>query len=430
MSNLGRRRAALQRAGDGARPYEEAAIALTEIQTAPAPFVAEIELLPLRIGGGDLMTVEPPQPAPVPRPFVRRHFLFLVTFVLPVALAAVYLFAIASNRYASQASFLVRSTSSGQEVAGLESLVQSKGTSRATDETFAVIEYLKSRDVLSLLVKNDRLREILASPEADFINRYPNFYSGPNNEWLYWRYLKMVDVQIDSGTGISTIEVSAFRPEDAESLNAALIGYAEAMVNKLNERAYRDALDTANRFVEIAAKELDAAELNLKNHRDLTGIVDPAGETEATLKLIAALSSELARRQAQIQQQEALTPNNPSLAALREQAQSYQSELNRQKALLAGDSASMSNKMTKFDQLKLERDLAVKSMENAVMGRDKAREDSERQHLYVQKITEPNFPDIAKYPRRFIYFFSVMAAAAILYRTLSALRDIALEHKN
>src|SRR5208283_4673693 len=124
------------------------------------------------------------------------------------------------------------------------------------------------------LAKIDNLREILSRPEGDFVFRYPTFWLPDDNEFLYQRFQWMADATVDSVTNISTIEVNAFRPEDAQALVKAMLGYAEAMVNQMNIRAYEDELAATNRFVAEAQKEVDAVEAELKAYRSASGSLD------------------------------------------------------------------------------------------------------------------------------------------------------------
>jgi capsular polysaccharide transport system permease protein len=396
------------------------------ISDAPAA-VAEISLIPLKLTG-ELTLPEPARPSIKPS-FFRRHALFIVSVVVPVFATAFYLFVIASDRFASEASFVIRSTSGNSEVESVSALVQTKGTSRAADETYAVNEYLTSRDVLKLLAANDHLLEILNRPGADFVNKFPNFWSRKNGEQLYRRFQSMVRSEIDDTTGISTLEVTAFRPEDAHAIALALLSYAEMIVNRMNDRAYQDALTTANRFVDLAMKEVEDAEKQLSDYRNASGMVDPNSESDSTLKIIESLSIELAKTEATISQQMALAPNSPGITALREQARSYRDAISQRKLEIAGANASAASKLAKFEELILQRELAAKSLENAVASRDHARQDASEQHLYVQTIRSPNIPDIAKYPRSLLYLFSTSVVCILVFSVLRALRGISLEHR-
>ena len=62
---------------------------------------------------------------------------------------------------------------------------------------------------------------------------------------------------------------------------AALLKYAEDMVNRLNERAFRDALATANRFVDLGdgGPQPDSETATLAAYRDATRAASTPAET-------------------------------------------------------------------------------------------------------------------------------------------------------
>ena len=400
------------------------------LPATPAPPVVaeEVELRTLAVEAEFVGLVQ--QPNAVARPsFLRRHGLFIGTVVVPVFVAALYLFVIAAPRYVSETSFIVRSTT--PNVANnLALAVQSNtGAARAVDETYVVNDYLTSRDVVEQLVKNNNLLAILNRPGADFVFRFPTFWLPDNSERLYRRFQWMTTAEVDTSTNISKVEVNAFRPEDAHAVTVALLGYAEALVNKLNTRAYQDAQKTADRFVELATREVEAIEAELKGFRDTSGVVDPGIESEAQLKVITNLWTELARIEATIAQESALTPGKPGLKNLEEQAKAYRAAIEKRKLEMAGSSASMAAKLEKFEQLMLRRALAVKTLESAVANREKARQDATQQHLYIQLITQPTLSlDYPKYPRSIRDMLAVLAVSLIVFYLLSSLRKITSEH--
>ncbi len=135
-------------------------------ETASA-FIELVPVRPTRVQAAD----RPQQPK---RAWLARHALLLVTFVLPSVLSAVYFGLIASDRYTTEAQFVVRSQSRAT-VDQLTSLVQTTGRGRADDEASALHEFIKSRDAMILLLKDADLRGILSRPEADLLWRFPNF---------------------------------------------------------------------------------------------------------------------------------------------------------------------------------------------------------------------------------------------------------------
>lgn len=400
---------------------------MVETETHSALVVREIELRPLELCG-DVVAFEATAAAPKARSISMDRLLLLVTFVIPVMVAAVYLFLMASDRYLAEAKFLVRSAGANSGLVGAEAMLNSSGLSRATDETYAVNEYMMSRAAMNLLLARHDLRGVLSRPDGDFINRFPNFYSRDNTEQAFRAYQRMVNAYIDGGTEISTLEVVAFRAQDARDIAAALLGYAEDLINKLNDRAHQDALGFANTFVDRARQDLSDVQTHLTEFRNSSGMVDTTKELTQALDAIARLSNEAAQIEASIAQQQALTPDSPVIAGLRAKVQSYRDEISRERTMIVGNGSSMATKLGAFEKLVLEREISVKALASAEANRDRARQEAEQQHLYLQVIVEPNVPDQAKYPRRLLYFAATCLAAFLAHMCARALIKSALEH--
>ena len=135
------------------------------------------------------------------------------------------------------------------------------------------------------------------------------------------------------------------RPEDAQTLTGAMIGYAEALVNRMNERAYQDSLAMANYFVAEAQKDVDKIEAELQKFRNVSGSIDPNLVSQSKLKVIEGLSTQLAQVEATIAQQASVAPTSPTLTGLRAQAQSYRAEIEKRKLEIAGSTGSEASKL-------------------------------------------------------------------------------------
>lgn len=393
------------------------------------PIEAELKLKPLAVRSQFLPQVadeESIEPEVAP---IRWRWLFLVTVILPIFAASVYLFAVAAPRFTSTASFIVRSAvqHSGDP---LSTLSEDSASTIARDETNAIAAYLTSRDVVQQLSSNNGLRRILDRPNRDFLFRFPTFWLPDNNEYLFKRFQWMVDAEVDPITGISTIEVNAFSADDARAVVVAMLGYAETLVNAMNERAYKDGLTTADRFVDEAKKQLDSTEAALQAFRNASGSVDPAIVAQSKLNVIEGLSTELAKVEATIAQQSAIAPSSPMLAGLRAQADSYRNEIDKRRLEIAGSAGSEAVKLEQYEKLVLERDLAAKALAAAAAQRDQARQDTERQHLYIQLISRPNLSnDYARYPRTGLILLALVAVCLGIFQLLRLLGGLTAEHR-
>ena len=199
----------------------------------------------------------------------------------------------------------------------------------------------------------------------------------------------------------------------------------------MNIRAYEDELATTNRFVAEAQKEVDAVEAELKAYRSASGSLDPNLVAQSKLNVIQGLSSQLAQIEATIAQQRAIAPTSPNLAGLRAQAQSLLAEIEKRKLEIAGSAGSEAVKLQTYDQLTLRRDLAGKELADAVTERDKARQDAQSQHLYIQIITRPKLSrDFARYPRMTLDLLALLALCLAVFQVLRKLGEVAAEHRS
>jgi capsular polysaccharide transport system permease protein len=397
------------------------------------PLAIEVELQPLPIRPQLPTSFDWKGSEPKVRAWRR---LFVATVAVPMVIGTVFLLFIIAPRYSSTASFVVRSTDEEGPGAGLSNALSSMASGArssstiASDETYEVNAYLTSRDIVDLLARSDNLRAILSRPEGDFVFRFPTFWLPDNNEFLYRRFQWMATADVDPSTSISTIEVNAFTPEDAQSLARALLGYAEALVNRINERLYQGQLATAERFMANARNDVDSVEARLEAFRDASGSVDPMVVAQSKLKVIEALSQQLAQAEATIAQQLTLSPTSPQIAALRAQAKSYSEEIQKRELEIAGAAGSEAAKLQTYDQLTLQRDLAAKALADAVAQRDQARHDAERQHLYVQLISQPNLSlDWARYPQATWDLLALLTLSLLVFYVLLKLRDFTAEHQ-
>ena len=122
--------------------------------------------------------------APAPGPLHRRFGLEFFALLLPLLFGLTYQFVIASPRYVSESEFMVR-TLAASDMGNLATLLTDAKVTRASDETFAVSEYMISRDAVDTLVARDGLKAMLSRPQGDFINRFPNFFARDTREQLF-----------------------------------------------------------------------------------------------------------------------------------------------------------------------------------------------------------------------------------------------------
>lgn len=352
----------------------------------------------------------------------------LLLVVLPTLLATYYYFAVATHQYVSEARFVVRGQT-GAQPGVLSGLLQSAGISRAQDDTFAVHDFILSRDALEELGQATDLRTLFARPEADPLSRFPMPYAGETFEHLYKHYLKQVDLAYDSTTGVTKLAVKAFRPEDAKAVTAALLAASERLVNRMNERQRENAMRDARRDVTVSEGRVEEVAGKLAGFRNREAIIDPGKQSVAMLQGITELQNRVVQANTQIAELTRSSPRSPLIPTAQRRVVALQEQIDEARAKVTGAGGSLVPKMTEFDLLTLQSEFATKALASATTSLEVARVNADRQQVYLDQIVKPNEADYAAYPKRFIQVGIVFASCFGLYTIGMLLVAGAREHR-
>lgn len=334
---------------------------------------------------------------------------------LPTLLAGIYYFAIASDLYLSEVKFLVRGPAKPPS-SMITSMFSGAGATSASEDTYAVHEYLLSRDVVRRLERHDDLRTLLARPEADPISRFPGMlYWRHDFESLYDAYSRFVSVEIDSATGVSTLQVKAYRPEDAQRIAQSLVTFSEQLVNTLNERARHDKLAAFQGEVDDIERRLADIQTQLTSYRVKEKMLDPKSASVGPIELLAQMSTQLANAKAQLAQVLKNSPNSPQIPLFRTRIAALEKLIVEERAKVTGDSNSVATALSEYERLDVQRELAEKQLASAFASLESARLEAQRQQLYLETITQPNLADYPLYPRRIVSFATIVAACLVTY---------------
>jgi capsular polysaccharide transport system permease protein len=348
------------------------------------------------------------------------RLVFLGFVAIPTACAILYYSLIAAPRFISEAQFLVTKAGAAKS-AGLEALLKSFGMSQQVDDTNVVTGYLLSRDAVRAIEKEIPLREVFSRPEADLFSRFPRFWHSDSFERLFDYFLDRVTVNQDPKTGLSVLVVQTFRPQDSQALAVVMLKLAEQAVNDLNRRAEADTLNFARNELDRAQKKLVDAQQTLTAFRSQELLVDPMRTSTAVLGTITKLSRDRAEVLAQRDQVIASAPKSPGVNSLSARADALQKQIDEERAKLAGGDGSLAPTVSNYERLALLRDLAEKDVAAAQSVLELARQEAQRQHLYIQIPVTPNLADESLEPQRlrliatvFVTGFAIFAFVWIL----------------
>jgi capsular polysaccharide transport system permease protein len=355
--------------------------------------------------------------------------LFLATVVIPTLAALFYFGFIASDVYVSQSQFVVRSPDK-PAASGLGVLLKSVGFSNAGDEIFIAHDYIKSRDALKSLNQNGAVEKSYRDPYISVFNRFGPLGWNDTFEDLYEYYSGKVSIEHNSTSSITTLNVRAFNPDDAKRMNEQLLDLAESVVNRLNNRGEFDLVSFAQREVreaEVAARKASQA---LAAFRNLRGIVDPESQAALQLQGVSKLQDELIASRVQLQQLQALAPENPQVPVLRTRISELTRQIDVGLGRVAGGQGSLSANAVQYQRLALDREYADKRLAAAMASLQEARNEARRKQAYVERIVEPSLPDEASEPRRLRGILATIVLGLVAYGILSMLLAGVREHRD
>jgi len=366
---------------------------------------------------------------------------FVAFVALPAVLAIFYYSFLASPQYAVESRLVVRSAenfgadsisvTSGPGGSTQTSIMAqpavSAGFSSPLQNAYIVAQYIRSEAIVEDLSKTVDLREVFRRPEADFIARLPRQVS---IEELtdYWR--GMVHSYVDGPSTIVTVQVRAFRPDDALKLAQEINKLSERLVNHISARAQQDIMRASEEEMREADARLRSALRALQVARDTDGILDPAKAADDTGKLLLQLIGEKIRVEGDLRTlSQTLAPDAPSIRRLRSRLEVLEGQVAKLSATLTGKNEAATNiaaSMRKFGELERDRFLADKLLTVAEESLDRARKRAERQSLYFMAFVQPSLPTYAEYPERLAYSILLPIGFLVLWG-IAALMFAAIE---
>jgi len=324
---------------------------------------------------------------------VRRSPGFFIVVVAPSILATAFFGFIQSPIYTSNAEIMIKAPSQTSSLNGIGSFLQSAGITSTPSDSYTVNSYLLSRSVVKDLEKDPGIREIYSRPEADFIDRFPNFFMHGSFESLFEHYTSWVSISFDSNSNITTLAVKAFRPIDAQRLAQRLITLSELKANEINDRVREHGLKQARDEVASLQQKALENEARITNFRSREAVLDPNQASTQTVSLLASLESELVASRAALRQMQTAAPNSPMLPALQSRVSALEAQARVEQMKGTDGKDSLAPKMAQYQQLTTEQQVLQQMLQSAVTAMEASSVSLQAQQIYIAPIAAPNLPD-------------------------------------
>jgi tyrosine-protein kinase Etk/Wzc len=318
----------------------------------------------------------------------------LVCFLLAIILAFVL-----PARYTSAVSFLPSNFNSGgsaaSAVAGQLALLGGGdllGIGKNSADTYAGI--LKSRSVAHELVEKFSLMQVYKVKKESLAEKALGSDTA---------------VSVDLKSSILTVAVTARTPELARDLAA---GYMKALQNTNGRLALTEASQRRLFFTEQLAKEkddLENAEAELQKTQEHSGLIAPAGQTDAEIRTISQIQAQIATRRVDLAAlRQSSTNQNAEVIRLQAEIDGLQRELGEmerggaQQATISIPTARVP--ALQLDYLRRAREVKYHEalFETLSKQLEAARLDEAREAPLLQVLDPPSLPDTKSSPKRLL----------------------------
>jgi capsular polysaccharide transport system permease protein len=275
-----------------------------------------------------------------------------------------------------------------------------------------------------------KLREIFRRPEADFWARLRDH--APIEKLVdYWN--TMVDTDVEAISSVVTVRIRAFRRDDALALGNAVVAASEDLVNRISDRARRDATTMAEKDVRRAFVAVQSALADLTKFREEFGMIDPGQKSSEISTLLGPLMGDKIRLENELfVASRELAHDAPTVRVLREQIETTDRQIKELQSKLTNRESrggTIAESLTRFETLETQRMLAEQLYALARSDLDRAQLRANRQSIYLTVFVPPTLPEIALYPHRVAFPALIFIGLAVLWSIVAMVLASIEDHR-
>ena len=336
------------------------------------------------------------------RRFSGHGITFIVFVVLPSLALFGYLAFVASDQFIAVAKFAVRGAAFEQPVDLPSGAARTSNMPMVVgQDAYIIVSYIKSHKVIQDIKERVDVHAVYRHPAADFWERLPKDAS-TEDLVEYWN--KRVQASVDGPSGIVTLRVRAFTPDDALRVLNAIIWASEKLANDISARARRDTVQRAEEEVNRGMSFAQSALGDLQKFRERVGFLDPVSSATMTNSLLLQLLGEKIRAENELYVLQRVSPDNvTSQRVIRTNIDSIQHQIDRLKEALTGQSPegrSIAAALVEYERLEMQRVLSQKLLAFAQEALQRAAQRASRQNIYVTTFVSAYIPEESGYPQR------------------------------
>ena len=336
-----------------------------------------------------------------------RHWILLSSFVIlvliPVGVVAGYLWTRATDQYLSNVAFSIRKTDAqpGLELLGGLSAFTSTGGAKDND---VLQEYFLSPDMVVRISEKIDLRAV-------FSREWPNDFwfafdpDGKTEDLVeFWR--RQVKVLNDDKTGIMSVQVAAFTPEDAQQIASAVFDEGARFVNELSAISRDDTTRFARAELAKAEDRVREVRAAFTEFRTRTQVVDPTAEFTGAMTIVGELEAQLTEAMIahDVLLESNTRENDPRLEQARRRISAIEGRIEKERAKFSADTGpggeSYANLVAEYEILTTDREFAEAAYTAARASLDISLAEAERRSRYLAAHISPQKAELSERPDR------------------------------
>ena len=358
-----------------------------------------------------VVPIKPPRLRSSPLPQLSVSQLLLI----PVALAGVYFYAIARDRYVTRSDFVIRKaeeSDTNMGGAGLASLL-GRGNQLSLEDARFLKTYLQSPQVLADLDRTYDLDQAYAQKGLD---RLAGMKPGLSKEKRLNYFKKQVAVNLDEISGAIVLRTIGLDPKASLNLNRFMLAKSEYFVNRLNQDISQKQLSFAESELSRARGNLNQAKNRLLAYQDSNTVIDPKGEAELAGQTISKLQEKLVELRVELAtlKRQFKDPAEPEVAVVADQVRELEQQIQKERrSLVSSKGRNLSRKAADVLKLESEANFATDSYKLALTSVEKARIETKRQQKFMALLSAPQLPEDPQNDWRSKGFFTVLASCAV-----------------
>ena len=324
------------------------------------------------------------------------------------SLAVLYYVVLAAPLYTSEAKFAIK----GRQPQVASPLLAALAPQAGAQEGFAVVDYVRSPEMLDALNREVRLRDSYSRFRLDPL--YQLKRNASRRDFMKF-YRSLVSIDVDSASSILTLRVAAFEPAAAHGTARAVLANTADFVNNLSRQMLNESTRASESELEIARGEAIQARLAVARFQSSSGKLNPGTYGEAAGGAVFSLESEIARLRSQFASLRTYsTATSPQVKQIVAQIASLEAQEARIKSGLTGNGPTVSTQLNSFQGLAARQTYADQHLAAAQAALDQSRAAATQRQMFLVMISAPDLPDEAT-PRRLRGFVTVLLVAACIY---------------